>query len=96
MEDEDGNETGEWWTVEDERVQDMVDKDMGVELDFIGMEMSESSDMVYNNADDASVRSFCSTFGVEQPFINNQQDTAVPGACLATVAQDATSGAEAV
>jgi hypothetical protein len=54
-EDEDGNETGEWLTVEDEHVQDMVDEDMGVELYFSRMEMSGSQDMVYNNVDDASV-----------------------------------------
>jgi hypothetical protein len=97
-EDDEGNKTGEWSTIEDKRVQDMLDEDMGVELDFSGMEMPSLHDAVYNNADDASVRSFRSTFGVEQPFIDDQQDSAVPGACLAAIAQQegAMSGVDAV
>jgi hypothetical protein len=97
-EDKEGNDTGEWSTTEDEHVQDMVDKDMGVELDFSGMEMPTFHDVVYNNADDASVRSFRLVFGFKQPPINDQQDPAVPGACLATVAhmEGAMSGTGAV
>jgi hypothetical protein len=71
---------------------------MGVELDFSGMEMSTFHNAVYNNADDASVQSFRSAFGVEQIPIDNQQDPAVPGMCLTTIAhtEEAMSGAGAV
>jgi hypothetical protein len=86
--DEDGNDTGEWTTEEDEMGQDILDEDMGVRLDFGGLDMSTFGydERVLHNADDASVMTFGSALGAERTTIDDQLDPVVPGACPATIA----------
>jgi hypothetical protein len=94
--DEDGNDTGEWTTEEDEMGQDILDEDMGVHLDFDGIDMSDFGydERVLHNADDASVMTFGSALGAER---NNgdQLDPVIPGADSAAIAphEGAMSGA---
>jgi hypothetical protein len=87
--DEDGNDTGEWTTDEDEMGQDILDEDMGVQLDFGGIDMSAFgyNERVLHNADDASMMTFGSALGAERNEIDDQEDPVVPGACQATIAQ---------
>jgi hypothetical protein len=95
--DEDGNDTGEWTTDEDEMGQDILYEDMGVELDFEGLDMSTFGyeERVLHNADDASMMTFGSALGAERIVIDDQEDAVVPGAGQATVApnEGAMSGA---
>jgi hypothetical protein len=86
--DEDGNDTGEWTTEEDEMGQDILDEDMGVRLDFGGLDMSTFGydERVLHNADDSSVMTFGSALGAERHTIDDQLDPVVPGACPATIA----------
>jgi hypothetical protein len=95
--DEDGNDTGEWITNEDEMGQDILQEDMGVQLDFGGIDMSTFGydDRVLHNADDASAMTFGSALGAERPTSDDQSDPVVPGACPATIAPGgAMSGAD--
>jgi hypothetical protein len=98
--DEDGNDTGEWITEEDEMGQDILYEDMGVQLDFEGIDMSTfgDQDRVLHNADDASAMTFGSALGAEQQINGDQSDPVVPGASSAAVAHTdrAMSGADAV
>jgi hypothetical protein len=98
--DEDGNDTGEWSTKEDDMGIDILNEDMGVKLDFSNMELLnyDMDDRVLHNADDASAISFRSALGAERTLIDDQMDTEVPGACQATVAptEGAMSGADSV
>jgi hypothetical protein len=86
--DKDGNDTGEWTTEEDEMGQDILDEDMGVRLDFGGLDMSTFGydERVLHNADDSSVMTFGSALGAERHTIDDQLDPVVPGACPATIA----------
>jgi hypothetical protein len=94
--DDDGNDTGEWTTREDDMGVDILNEDMGVKLDFSNMELLnyDMDDRVLHNADDASAISFRSALGAGQTLNDDQMDTEVPGACQATVApeQGAMSG----
>jgi hypothetical protein len=96
--DEDGNDTGEWTTDEDEMGQDILGEDMGVQLDFEGLDMSTFGydERVLHNADDASMMTFGSALGAERYEIDDQEDPVVPGACQATIAHKggAMSGAD--
>jgi hypothetical protein len=58
--DDDGNDTGEWTTQEDDMGVDILNEDMGVKLDFSNMELLtyDMNDRVLHNAEDASVISF--------------------------------------
>jgi hypothetical protein len=98
--DEDGNDTGEWITQEDEMGQEILDEDMGVQLDFSGIDMCSfgSDDRVLHNADDASMMTFGSALSAEQNTTDDQMDPVVPGACQATIApaEGAMSGAGSV
>jgi hypothetical protein len=98
--DEDGNDTGEWITQEDEMGQEILDEDMGVELDFGGIDMNTfgCDDRVLHNADDASMMTFGSALGAERNTTDDQMDPVVPGACHATIApaEGAMSGAGSV
>jgi hypothetical protein len=89
--DEDGNDTGEWTTDEDEMGQDILYEDMGVQLDFEGLDMSTFGyeERVLHNADDASMMTFGSALGAERIVIDDQEDSVVPGAGQATVAPNA-------
>ena len=95
--DEDGNDTGEWTTDEDEMGQDILDEDMGVQLDFGGLDMSTFGyeERVLHNADDSSMMTFGSALGAERIENDDQEDSVVPGAGQATVApkEGAMSGA---
>jgi hypothetical protein len=86
--DDDGNDTGEWTTKEDDMGMDILNEDMGVKLDFSNMELLnfDMDDRVLHNADDASAISFHSALGAERPLNDDQMDTDVPGACQATIA----------
>jgi hypothetical protein len=92
--DDDGNDTGEWTTSEDDMGVDILNEDMGTTLDFSNMELLayDLDDRVLHNADDASAISFRSALGAERPLIDDQMDPEVPGACPATAAQGAVSG----
>jgi hypothetical protein len=96
--DDDGNDTGEWTTVEDDMGIDILNEDMGVKLDFTNLDLLtyDMDDRVLHNADDASAISFRSALGAEQTLIDDQMDAVVPGACQATVApeQGAMSGGD--
>jgi hypothetical protein len=96
--DEDGNDTGEWITDEDEMGQEILGEDMGVQLDFEGLDMGAFGydERVLHNADDASMMTFGSALGAERMENDDQEDTVVPGACQATIAThgDAVSGAD--
>jgi hypothetical protein len=96
--DEDGNDTGEWTTDEDEMGQDILDEDMGVQLDFGGLDMSTFGydERVLHNADDSSMMTFGSALGAERIEVDDQADPVVPGACQATIAlhEGAMSGAD--
>jgi hypothetical protein len=85
--DDDGNDTGEWTTTEDDTGINILNKDMGVKLDFSNMELLsfDMDDQVLHNADDASVISFRSALGAEHMLNDNQTDMEVPGACQATI-----------
>jgi hypothetical protein len=93
-----GSETGEWTTKEDEQVQG--NEYMGCKLDFKNMELLElnTQERVYKEADKASVQSFRTALGARGILNNNQEDSGVPGASLATTAdlQGAGSGADPV
>jgi hypothetical protein len=88
--DEDGNDTGEWTTREDDMGADILNEDMGVNLDFSNMELltHDMDDRVFHIADDASAISFCLALGAEQTLNDDQMDTEVPGAGQATVTLD--------
>jgi hypothetical protein len=94
--DDDGNDTGEWTTSEDDMGVDILNEDMGTKLDFSNMELLayDMDDRVLHNADDASAISFRSALGAERPLIDDQMDAEVPGARQATIAptQGAVSG----
>jgi hypothetical protein len=98
--DEDGNDTGEWTTEEDEMGQEILEEDMGVKLDFSGLDLLNygGDERVLNNEDDASIMTFGSALGAERNLIDDQEDTEVPGVCQATVApqNSAMSGADSV
>jgi hypothetical protein len=85
--DEDGNDTGEWMTEEDEMGQDILEEDMGVQLDFGGLDMSTFGydERVLHNADDSSMMTFGSALGAEHIATDDQEDPVVPGACQATI-----------
>jgi hypothetical protein len=94
--DDDGNDTGEWTTKEDDMGIEIINEDMGTKLDFSNLDLLtyDMDDRVLHNADDASAISFRSALGAEQTLIDDQMDAVVPGACQATVApeQGAMSG----
>ncbi|MGL5936570.1 MAG: hypothetical protein ACRCZI_13230, partial [Cetobacterium sp.] len=98
--DENGNDTGEWSTKEDEMGMNILNEDMGVKLDFSNMELLsyDVEDRVLHDADDASAISFRSALGAEQTMNDDQMDAEVPGASQATVADtdEAMSGADSV
>jgi hypothetical protein len=94
--DDDGNDTGEWTTREDDMGVDILNEDMGYKFDLSNMDLlnDEMDDRVLHDVDDASVISFRSALGAEHTLNDDQMDTEVPGACQATVApeQGAMSG----
>jgi hypothetical protein len=94
--DDDGNDTGEWTTREDDMGVDILNEDMGYKFDLSNMDLlnDEMDDRVLHDADDASAISFRSALGAEHTLNDDQMDTEVPGACQATVApeQGAMSG----
>jgi hypothetical protein len=95
--DEDGNDTGEWTTMEDEMGQDILDEDMGIRLDLGNLALLEIGEgRVLHNADDASANSFRSALGAEHMGKGNQTDSEILGASLATGASNALSGEETV
>jgi hypothetical protein len=98
--DEEGTNTGEWSTKEDEMGINILNEDMGVKLDFSNMELLNYNmeNRVLHIVDDASAISFHSALGAEQTFNDNQMDTEVPGAGQATIAhtEEAMSGADSV
>jgi hypothetical protein len=98
LEDEDGNDTGEWVTMEDEMGQDILDEDMGIQLDLGNLALLEfgHDNRVLHNADDASANSFRSALGAEHTNNGNQTDSEILGAFSATGATLATSGADSV
>jgi hypothetical protein len=95
--DSEGNETGEWTTKEDEQVQDIINEYMGCKLDFENMELLkfDTQERVHKEAEEASVQSFRAALGAKGNLNNNQEDSGVPGASLATTTdfQGAGSGA---
>jgi hypothetical protein len=98
LDDADGNDIGEWTMLEDEMGRDILDEDMGVQLNIGNLALMEfeADERVLLNADDASVTSFRSALGAGQRINDDQSDAVVPGATQATLAQDAMSSAGAV
>jgi hypothetical protein len=97
IEDDDGNDTGEWVTLEDEMGQNILDEDMGVHLDLGNLALLELGydDRVLHIADDASATSFRSALGAGH-VNGNQTESAILGANHATGASEALRGADSV
>jgi hypothetical protein len=87
LEDEDGNNLGEWTTVKDDMGQEVLDEDMGVQLDLSNLVLLEFHPefRVLHNAEDASAASFRSALGAECNMNNDHMDAAIHGAGQATI-----------
>jgi hypothetical protein len=101
LEDEDGNDLGEWTTVEDDMGQEILDEDMGIQLDLSNLGLLEfhPEDRVLLNADDASAASFRSALGAERNVNDDHTDPVIHGACQATIVTQESmtmSGADSV
>ena len=85
--DDAGNWDGTWTTSDDKLAQDILDKDMGVDLNFDNLPDPDLPPTLLT-ADDASVNSFASAL-IDCPKNTPQQtDLAIPAAALAVAAPE--------
>ena len=93
-EDDDGGFNGEWITAADQEMQLLADEDMGIELNFEGLELlQDSSDSkALMRADDASMASFKTALG--NRVIDTQQSGEASPAGVAAAVESVGGGAD--
>ena len=93
-EDDDGGFNGEWITAADQEMQLLADEDMGIELNFEGLELlQDSSDSkVLMRAEDSSMASFKTALGTKA--INTQQSGEASPAGVAAAVESVGGGAD--
>ena len=96
-EDDEGNFNGRYSTTTDQETQDIVDEDMGIQLDLSAMEKApEGQERVYLREDDASINTFVTAFGASVGATDtpSQQSGAVTPAGTAAVPVVSGGGAD--